>query len=87
MKQVSCICTNVKFCFSFSGNPDILICGNCREMFTDIHELLEHKKTYCKLRFTCKCDANKSSKFLALILLENIEYKKHIAACLILSYN
>ncbi|XP_049828605.1 RNA-binding protein Raly-like isoform X1 [Schistocerca gregaria] len=37
------------------SNPDILICGNCREMFTDLHELLEHKKTYCKLRFTCKC--------------------------------
>ncbi|KAL3275157.1 hypothetical protein HHI36_019926 [Cryptolaemus montrouzieri] len=41
-------------------NPDILICGNCREMFTDLHDLLEHKKTYCKLRFTCKCDVNKS---------------------------
>ncbi|GLV42570.1 uncharacterized protein CBL_03309 [Carabus blaptoides fortunei] len=37
------------------SNPDILICGNCREMFTDLHDLLEHKKTYCKLRFTCKC--------------------------------
>ncbi|KAK9885970.1 hypothetical protein WA026_013847 [Henosepilachna vigintioctopunctata] len=42
------------------SNPDILICGNCREMFTDLHDLLEHKKTYCKLRFTCKCDINKS---------------------------
>ncbi|XP_046997641.1 RNA-binding protein Raly-like [Schistocerca americana] len=37
------------------SNPDILICGNCREMFTELQELLEHKKTYCKLRFTCKC--------------------------------
>lgn len=37
------------------GNPDILICGNCREMFTDLGELLEHKRNYCKLRFTCKC--------------------------------
>ncbi|XP_044744896.1 uncharacterized protein LOC123306806 [Coccinella septempunctata] len=42
------------------SNPDILICGNCREMFTDLHDLLEHKKTYCKLRFTCKCDVIKS---------------------------
>ncbi|XP_064212006.1 heterogeneous nuclear ribonucleoprotein C [Tribolium castaneum] len=42
------------------SNQDILICGNCREMYTDLHDLLEHKKTYCKLRFTCKCDANKS---------------------------
>lgn len=39
----------------FSGNPDTLICGNCREMFTDLGELLDHKRTYCKLRFTCKC--------------------------------
>lgn len=46
----------------FSGNQDILICGNCRELFSDLHDLLEHKKTYCKLRFTCKCDSNKSSK-------------------------
>ncbi|XP_044732984.1 CAR1 transcription factor-like isoform X2 [Chrysoperla carnea] len=37
------------------SNPDILICGNCREMFTDLKELIEHKKVYCKLRFTCKC--------------------------------
>ncbi|XP_054274205.1 RNA-binding protein Raly-like [Macrosteles quadrilineatus] len=37
------------------SNPDILICGNCREMFTELQELVEHKKTYCKLRFTCKC--------------------------------
>ncbi|KAG5891009.1 hypothetical protein JTB14_022588 [Gonioctena quinquepunctata] len=42
------------------SNQDILICGNCREMFSELHDLLEHKKTYCKLRFTCKCDSNKS---------------------------
>ncbi|EAT46981.1 AAEL001868-PA [Aedes aegypti] len=24
-------------------------------MFTDLTELLDHKKSYCKLRFTCKC--------------------------------
>ena len=40
------------------GNPDILICGNCRELFNDIVDLLEHKKIYCKMRFTCKCDQN-----------------------------
>lgn len=40
----------------FPGNPDILICGNCREMFTELQELLDHKKSYCKLRFTCKCN-------------------------------
>uniref|UniRef100_A0A8D8PZG8 Heterogeneous nuclear ribonucleoprotein C n=1 Tax=Cacopsylla melanoneura TaxID=428564 RepID=A0A8D8PZG8_9HEMI len=37
------------------SNADILICGNCREMFSELQELLDHKKTYCKLRFTCKC--------------------------------
>lgn len=38
-----------------SGNPDTLICGNCRECFSELTELLDHKKSYCKLRFTCKC--------------------------------
>lgn len=47
------------------SNPDILICGNCREMFTDLHELLDHKKAYCKLRFTCKCDSFNKSKSTA----------------------
>uniref|UniRef100_A0A336LV34 CSON001769 protein n=1 Tax=Culicoides sonorensis TaxID=179676 RepID=A0A336LV34_CULSO len=41
--------------FKTYSNPDTLICGNCREMFTDLGELLDHKRTYCKLRFTCKC--------------------------------
>ncbi|KRT84269.1 hypothetical protein AMK59_1140, partial [Oryctes borbonicus] len=47
------------------SNPDILICGNCREMFTDLHELFDHKKAYCKLRFTCKCDSFNKSKSAA----------------------
>lgn len=38
------------------SNPDILICGNCRELFNDIVDMLEHKRIYCKMRFTCKCD-------------------------------
>ena len=36
--------------FCFSGSPDILICGNCREMFTDLVDMLDHKRDYCKLR-------------------------------------
>ncbi|CAH1129369.1 unnamed protein product [Ceutorhynchus assimilis] len=44
------------------SNQDILICGNCREMFSDLHDLLEHKKTYCKLRFTCKCESSSKSR-------------------------
>lgn len=39
------------------SSPDILICGNCREMFSDLVDMMEHKRDYCKLRFTCKCDA------------------------------
>jgi hypothetical protein len=46
----------VCFYFNFSGSPDILICGNCREMFSDLVDIIDHKKDYCKLRFTCKCD-------------------------------
>ncbi|XP_060519642.1 heterogeneous nuclear ribonucleoprotein C-like 1 isoform X2 [Cylas formicarius] len=46
------------------SNQDILICGNCREMFSELHDLLEHKKSYCKLRFTCKCDSSKSKSLL-----------------------
>lgn len=45
----------ILYIISHLGNPDTLICGNCREMFTDLGELLDHKRTYCKLRFTCKC--------------------------------
>ena len=25
-------------------------------MFTSVPTLIDHKKNYCKLRFTCKCD-------------------------------
>merc|ERR1719402_1364869 len=38
------------------SNPDILICGNCRELFNDLVDMLEHKKNYCKMRFTCRCE-------------------------------
>ncbi|XP_018906872.2 uncharacterized protein [Bemisia tabaci] len=43
------------------SNPDILICGNCRDMFTELQDLLEHRKTHCKLRFTCKCRTTENS--------------------------
>ena len=39
----------------FSDNPDTLICGNCKEMFHNLSDIIDHKKHYCKLRFTCKC--------------------------------
>lgn len=50
-------------CVRPSGNPDILICGNCREMFTELQGMLDHKKEYCKLRFTCKCNNSAKSNF------------------------
>ncbi|XP_055602725.1 uncharacterized protein LOC129751318 [Uranotaenia lowii] len=52
--------------FKVYSNPDTLICGNCREMFTDLTELLDHKKSYCKLRFTCKCASPSMNKTKSL---------------------
>jgi hypothetical protein len=49
------LCGFENFSSSSTGNPDILICGNCREMFSELSDLLDHKRSYCKLRFTCKC--------------------------------
>ncbi|XP_015921143.1 uncharacterized protein [Parasteatoda tepidariorum] len=43
-----------------NGEPDILICGNCKEVFPGIHKLIEHKKQTCKLRFTCRCQHTSS---------------------------
>ncbi|GAB0100360.1 uncharacterized protein DMENIID0001_163910 [Sergentomyia squamirostris] len=41
--------------FKVYSNSDTLICGNCREHFTELKDILDHKKTYCQLRMTCKC--------------------------------
>ncbi|KAF0299077.1 RNA-binding protein Raly [Amphibalanus amphitrite] len=43
------------------SSPDILICGNCREMFGDVMDMLDHKRSYCKLRFACKCGEHTTS--------------------------
>ncbi|GAB6020459.1 hypothetical protein CHUAL_003150 [Chamberlinius hualienensis] len=40
-----------------SGTADILICGNCKELFSGVKKLLDHKKARCKLRFACRCRA------------------------------
>jgi len=39
------------------SSPDVLICGNCRMVFNSIHSMVSHKRHYCKLRFTCKCES------------------------------
>jgi hypothetical protein len=41
--------------------PDILICGNCKDLFSNLTDMIEHKKKYCKLRFTCKCGPSPST--------------------------
>ena len=41
--------------YMISDNHDTLICGNCKEMFHNLSDIIDHKKHYCKLRFTCKC--------------------------------
>ncbi|XP_077982664.1 uncharacterized protein LOC144437575 isoform X2 [Glandiceps talaboti] len=54
---VSKTITQIKTDDSGAGDPspDILICGNCKEQFTDVDELQEHKKQGCALKFVCKC--------------------------------
>ncbi|XP_037272906.2 uncharacterized protein LOC119164803 [Rhipicephalus microplus] len=37
------------------AEPDILICGNCGEVFLSLQKLLDHKRHHCRLRFTCRC--------------------------------
>lgn len=44
------------------NTPDILICGNCKETFSGIQKLVEHKKTKCRLRFACRCHSSDSRK-------------------------
>ena len=53
------------------GNPDILICGNCRELFSDLVDMLDHKKNYCKMRFTCKCETDGPSNHISEIQCQN----------------
>ena len=52
--------TRIRFYFYISQHtitdlPDILICGNCKDLFTTLTDIIDHKKNYCKLRFACKC--------------------------------
>lgn len=48
--------TNCSLCPSFhSDRGDILICGNCRELFNGLGKLLEHRRTNCQLRVICEC--------------------------------
>ncbi|XP_075740986.1 heterogeneous nuclear ribonucleoprotein C-like 2 [Rhipicephalus microplus] len=37
------------------AEPDILICGNCREVFPSLQKLLDYKRHRCRLCFTCRC--------------------------------
>ena len=46
---------NLDYCYSITDKPDTLICGNCKEMFRNIVDIINHKRHYCKLRFACKC--------------------------------
>lgn len=43
------------------SSPDLLICGNCRELFSNLSDFIDHRRTYCKLRFTCKCSSHNGS--------------------------
>ncbi|XP_045117331.1 heterogeneous nuclear ribonucleoprotein C-like isoform X5 [Portunus trituberculatus] len=50
------------------SSPDILICGNCRELFSNLSDFIDHRRTYCKLRFTCKCSSHNGTEESALLL-------------------
>ncbi|XP_076057204.1 uncharacterized protein LOC143034740 [Oratosquilla oratoria] len=54
--------------YSSTGSPDILICGNCRELFSTLSDFIDHKRSYCKLRFTCKCSSFMGNKESASLL-------------------
>lgn len=43
------------------ATPDILICGNCRMVFQSLQAMVAHKRHYCKLRFTCKCENSRDN--------------------------
>lgn len=47
--------THFIYPFSPLERGDILICGNCRELFHDLEQLLQHRKTTCQLRVFCEC--------------------------------
>lgn len=38
------------------SDPDVLICGNCKQMFPSLDALILHKKKKCILKFQCKCE-------------------------------
>lgn len=42
--------------FDLADKPDLLICGNCRELFFRLADIVDHKRHYCKLRLECKCN-------------------------------
>jgi len=56
------------------SNPDILICGNCRELFNDLVDMLDHKKNYCKMRFTCRCESGNAQHESEIQCQNSISY-------------
>ena len=44
-------------------------------VFNSIHSMVSHKRHYCKLRFTCKCEADTCSR------LDNCSSAPEVLAC------
>ena len=61
----------------FSDKPDTLICGNCKEMFRNIIDIINHKRHYCKLRFACKCFSTPTS--LSILQASGFPYDTELA--------
>lgn len=35
--------------------PDILVCGNCHQNFSDIEIMINHKRRPCQPKVRCRC--------------------------------
>ena len=51
-RKLDALMIGLRLCLA---DADILICGNCREVFPSLQKLVEHKRQRCRLRFTCRC--------------------------------
>ena len=52
------ICGNCRLVkISFSTVTIVMTMQDIRMVFTSIHTMVSHKRHYCKLRFTCKCES------------------------------
>lgn len=55
--------SRVEFTQHLQPQLDVMICGNCRTLFTQLSNFLQHKKlARCRLRFVCHCQQEQPQK-------------------------